>query len=135
MTRSTETVTARRGFFPVVAADEVHVRQAGANGMFAAGNLTVNQGGASVMLAGGDAAIEQGGASIIAAAGDIDVRTGGAAVAAARAVRVERGTVGLVVAKTVTVHDSRVLLTPAEAAALGAALAITGFVLGKVFSR
>lgn len=135
MTGPTETVTARRGFFPVVAGDEVHVQQAGANAMFAAGNLTVEQGGASVMVAGGDAAIEQGGASIIAAAGDVDIRAGGAAVVAAGAVRVEGGIVGIAAGGTVKLHDSRVLLTPPEAAALGVALAITGFVLAKVFSR
>jgi hypothetical protein len=114
--------TARRGFFPLVHGDEVDLRQAGAAGVLARGDVSIRAGGANLLVTGGDLHIEQGGGQTLLAAGDVTIRQGGTIVAAARSVKVDRGWVGLALGGRVDLDDSRVLLGPVEALALGAGL-------------
>jgi hypothetical protein len=114
MNEPVTSTTARRGFFPLVHGDAVDLRQAGAAGVLARGDVSIREGGAQLLVTGGDLHIEQGGGQTLLAAGDVTIRQGGTIVAAARSVTVDRGWVDL--------DDSRVLLGPVEAFALGAGL-------------
>ena len=80
-----------------------------------------------------DVTLSNSGGQLMLAGNNIDVQRGGPAVMAARAVTVQRGMVGMVVGQNVTLGDeTRVLLKPSGAAALGAGFgvgAITGLLL------
>ena len=130
----TET-TARYGFFPLVAADAVTVRQAGVTAAFSAGDLTIEQGGGQFAVTAGNLSITQGGSNALVAGGDVEIIQGGAAVLAARSATVRQGLVGAVVAGNVQLEESRVLLSTPQAAALGAAFAAVLFTLSRTFRR
>jgi len=69
--------------------------------------------------------VRQGGAQWMFSAGDVTVDWGGAALVAAPTVKVERGVVGLVLARRAELGDGvRVLLQPRGAAALGAGVGL-----------
>ena len=125
--------TAHRGFFPLVAGDNVEVRQAGGYAYFAAEDLSISRGGGTFMVAGRDVSIEQGGANVIVSAGDVSITQGGGGMIAAGSVKAEGGFIGVALGGSVELRDSKVLMTPPQAAALGAGLALTGFLLKKLF--
>ena len=79
------------------------------------------------------------GGQLLAAGNTIEVRRGGAAIMAARTIQVQRGVVGVLLAQQATLGDeTRVLLQPAAAAAMGAGFAagaLAGLVLGGTFRR
>lgn len=126
---------ARYGFFPLVAADAVTVRQAGVTAAFCGGDMTMEQGGGQFAVAAGNLSITQGGSNAIVAGGDVEIIQGGAAVLAARAATVRQGLVGAVVAGNVELEESRVLLTTPQAAALGAAFGTVLFALSRILQR
>ena len=66
-------------------------------------------------------------------ADDVRTRSTSAATVAAGSVKAESGFVGVALGGSVELKDSRVLMTPPQAAALGAGLALTGFLLKKLF--
>jgi hypothetical protein len=80
-----------------------------------------------------DVTLTNSGGQIMLAGNNIEVLRGGAAVMAARSVTVQRGLVGMVVAQNATLgDDTKVLLKPTGAAALGAGFgagAIAGLLL------
>jgi fumarate hydratase class II len=80
-----------------------------------------------------DVTLTNSGGQLMLAGNSIDVHTGGAAVMAARSITVQRGLVGMVIAQNATLgDDTKVLLKPSGAAALGAGFgagAIVGLLL------
>ena len=124
MNEATTSTTARAGFFPLVHGDEVEMGQAGAVGVLARGDVSIRQGGANLLATTGDLDIRQGGAQTLLALGDVAISQGGAIVTAAGSVRVDQGWVGLALGGKVDLQDSRVLLGPAQAFALGAGAAL-----------
>jgi len=127
--------TARFGFFPIVAADEVTVRQAAVTAALSAGNLSMTQGGGNFAIAGGNLSITRGGSNAIVAGGDVTIEQGGAVVLAAKSVTLQRGFVGVVLAADVNLEDSRIMFSTAQAAAFGAALGLVIVGLGKFMRR
>jgi len=128
-------VRAHKGFFGVVAGDEVAVSQAGAGAFLSSGNMSIERGGGRLMVVGGDASISQGGGNAIFAGGDITISQGGGAIVAARSIELERSYVGVALGGSVALTDSTVVMTPATAAAFGAGVALTLFGLRKLFGR
>ena len=124
----------RSGFVPLVSGTEVHLQQSCAFAVLARGDVSVYQGGANLLLVGGDLSVEQGGGQTIIAKGDVSIRQGGALVAAAPSVTVQSGWVGLALGGRVELKESRVLLGPAQAAALGAGLGVV-FALARRLLR
>jgi hypothetical protein len=136
MTDDHSDVRAHRGFFPIVKGDRVSVTQAGGSVFLSNTDLTVNQGGAHLMLTRGDATIHQGGANALGARGSVSITQGGAFFTAARAVTASRSYLGVVLAPSVEISDdSRVLLGPVPAIALGVAMGTTLAVLGRLMRR
>ncbi len=127
--------TARYGFFPVVAADEVTVRQAGVTAALSSGDMSMTQGGGQFAIAGGNLSITMGGSNALLAGGDVDIQQGGALILGARSVSVKQGFVGAVIAGDVKLDESRVLMSTPQAAALGAAIGFVILVLGRLFRR
>ena len=121
-----DTASVERSAVGVVAttgATEVH--QSLAASVISGGGVSLSQAGATAIVAAGDAQLRQGGSQWLLAAGDVTVDWGGAAVVAAPVVKVERGFVGLVLARHAEMGDgARVLLQPRGAAALGAGLGL-----------
>ena len=133
-TAHTET-TVRYGFFPIVAADEVNVRQAGVTAALSSGDLSMTQGGGQIAIAGGNLTITMGGSNAMFAGGDVSIEQGGAMLMAAKSVSVRQGFVGAVVAADVELDESQVLMSTPQAAAFGAALGLVVLLLGKLFRR
>lgn len=124
--------TVRYGFFPIVAADTVTVRQAGVTAALSSGDMSVIQGGGNLAIAGGNLAVTMGGSNAMLAGGDVSIEQGGAVVMAAKSVSVHQGFVGAVLAADVHLDDSRVLMSTPQAAAFGAALGIVVVLLGRL---
>lgn len=108
---------AHRGFFPVVAGQDVHVQQGGGVIFLARRNLSIEQGGGQWLLGGGDLSVQQG----------------GTAAMIARSARVERGFVGALIAGRVELGPgARVLLQGSAAVAAAAAAAFAaGWLAGS----
>ena len=108
---------ATRGFFPVVAGNDVHIQQAGG----------------VVFVAKRHLSIEQGGGQVLVSAGTLDVRQGGGTALIAKEAQVSQGIVGVLIAGRATIAPgARVLLrgTPAVALAAVASFA-AGWLLGR----
>jgi len=127
--------TARYGFFPIVAADEVTVRQAGVTAAICSGDLSMTQGGGNFAVAGGNLSITMGGSNAILAGGDVEIQQGGAVLLAAKSVSVSQGFVGVALGAEVKLEGSRVLLSTPQAAAFGAAIGAVLFLLSKLLRR
>lgn len=122
----------RTGFFPVVAGDQISVKQAGGLAFVAKNSLQITQGGGQIVGAGNSVSVHQGGGWLIGAGGNISIDHGGGGVIAARDVRVDRSFLGIALGRKVTVDDSNVLIGSAGSLAIGALL---GLVLGWFISR
>lgn len=131
----THTERARFGFFPVVAGDEVSLRQAGATVALVGDNASFERAGANAALVGGDLSITQGGSNFLLAFGDVSLQQGGTVFLAAKSVRAEQGFIGAVVAGRVELEDTSVLLSTPQALAFGAAAGIACAVLGRLLRR
>ncbi len=125
----------RTGFFPVVAADNVTMTQAGSSAVFSGGDVSLEQAGSNLLVAGGGVDVQQGGAMTMAVMGDATVEQGGALLLGARSVEVRQGFVGLALGGRVEISDSQVLLGPAQAVGLGAGFALVLVVLRALFRR
>jgi len=115
-TQAPEPRHATRGFFPVVAGNDVHIER----------------GGGVVFVAKRHLSIEQGGGQVFVSAGTLDVRQGGGAALVAKEAHVSQGYVGVLIAGRATIAPgARVLLrgTPAVALAAVASFA-TGWLFG-----
>jgi len=121
-----ETATIGQSGVGVVATTgATEVRQSMVASVLSGGGASLAQGYATAIVAAGDAQVRQGGAQWLFSAGDVSVEWGGAAVVAAPTVKVERGMVGLVLARRAEFGDGvRVLLQPRGAAALGAGIGL-----------
>jgi hypothetical protein len=116
-TRASEPRRAARGFFPVVAGNDVHVERGGGIMFLARRHLTVEQGGGQWLVSGGT----------------LDVRQGGGAALIAKEAHVSQGNVGVMIAGRATIAPgARVLLRGAPALALAA---VAGFAAGWVSGR
>jgi hypothetical protein len=97
------------------------------------GNASLAWSSAQLVGSTKDVTLTNSGGQIMLAGNDIEVHRGGAAVMAARTVTVHRGLVGMVVAQNAILGDeTKVLLKPTGAAALGAGFgagAIAGLLL------
>lgn len=117
MRESSDQVTARRGFFPVVMGHDVQVQDAGGLIYIAKQHLHVSRGGGQWLVAGRDQTIEQGGGAILLS----------------RHAHVSQGVVGLLVAGRVTMDGgARALLTVSVPVAAAAA---AGFLAGLLLGR
>ena len=124
---------ARRGFFPVVAGEDVQVREGGGLVFLAKSNMAVTQGGGQWLVAGGDQTLQQsGGACLIAGKNQILEQSGGA-VLIARQARITSGFVGLLIAGRTTVQGGARVLVPISVSAVvaGAAGLAFGLLLGR----
>lgn len=108
---------ATRGFFPVVAGNDVHVER----------------GGGVMFLAKRHLSIEQGGGQWLISAGKLDVRQGGGAALIAKEAQVTDGNVGVLIAGRATIAPgARVLLRATPAVALAAVASFAaGWLLGQ----
>lgn len=131
----THTERARFGFFPLVAGDEVSLRQAGATVVFAGNNASFERAGANAALVGGDLSITQGGSNFLLAFGEASIQQGGTIFLAAKTVRAEQGFIGAVVAGRVELEDTSVLMSTTQAIAFGAALGVAVAVVGRLLRR
>ncbi|MDJ0771538.1 MAG: hypothetical protein QNJ12_22320 [Ilumatobacter sp.] len=129
------TTVARSGFFPIVSGDAVDIRHAGAGAILAKGDVHLHQGGAQMLRVGGDLSIEQGGAQTVLSTGDVNVRQGGMLVAVGRSIEVADGRVGLALSPRVSLTNSRALLGPAQALAVGAGFGAVVAVGRLLFGR
>jgi hypothetical protein len=116
-TQAPESRRATRGFFPVVAGNDVHIEQAGGTLFVAKRHLS----------------IEQGGGQLLVSAGTLDVRQGGGVTLIAKEAQVSHGVVGVLVAGRATIAPgARVLLRATPAVALAAVASFAaGWVLGR----
>jgi hypothetical protein len=115
LTRDARRVT--RGFFPVVAGNDVHVERGGGVMFFAKRHLS----------------IEQGGGQWLVSAGRLDVRQGGGAALIAKEAQVSAGTVGVLIAGRATIAPgARVLFRATPGVALAA---VVGFAVGWLFRQ
>jgi len=121
-----ETATIGQSAVGIVATTgATEVRQGVAASVLSGGGASLAQGYATALVTAGDAHVRQAGAQWMLSAGDVAVEWGGAAVVAAPTVKVERGVVGLVLARRAELGDGvRVLLQPRGAAALGAGVGL-----------
>lgn len=131
----THTERARFGFFPVVAGDEVSLRQAGATMVFAGDSASFERAGANAALVGGDLSISQGGSNFLLAFGEASLQQAGAVFLAAKSVRAEQGFIGAVVAGRVELENTSVLMSTPQAVAFGAALGVAAAVVGRLLRR
>jgi len=100
---------------------------------YARGPVELKLSSASMLVTGGDVNVQYGGAQILAAGGDVRLATAAAGAVVAREVHVERGLVGMLVARDAELSDgARVILRPSGAAALGAGFA-GGLLLAVAF--
>jgi hypothetical protein len=127
--------TASFGFFPVVAGDEVAVRQAGTTAVFAGEHATFERAGSNAAFVGGNLSISRGGVNFLLAGGDVAIEQGGAVVMAARAVRAERAYVGAVLSPKVELADSKILFSTTQAAAFGGALGAAIVIVARLLRR
>lgn len=124
----------RTGFFPVVAADEVTMSQAGSSAVFSGGDVSLTQAGANFLLSAGRANIVQGGAMTLASLGDVTVEQGGAMLVAAGSVSVREGLVGVALGGNVDLDDAKVLIGPVQAIAMGAGIGLV-LLAARLFGR
>src|SRR5262245_43459947 len=116
-TQAPEPRRATRGFFPVIAGNDVHIEQAGGVMFLARRHLS----------------IEQGGGQWLVSAGTLDVRQGGGAALIAKEAQVSRGNVGVLIAGRATIAPgARVLLRATPAVALAA---VASFAAGWLFGH
>ena len=127
-------IAVRTGFFPVVAADEVTLTQAGSSAVFSGGDVSLAQAGANVLFSAGDAEIVQGGAMTLASLGNVKVEQGGAILVGAGSIEVTDGFVGVALGGNVSVRDAQVLIGPAQAAAIGAGFGLV-VLLARMLGR
>ena len=114
---SADTVSAKKGFFPVVAGHDVDVRQAGGVAFLAGHNLSLSEGGGQWLVALGDQTIERG---------------GGAALISRHA-RVRNAFIGLLISGRTTLEGpNRVLV---QLSLPTAAAAAAGFAMGLMLGR
>ena len=130
----TDHLEVRTGFFPVVAADEVSMTQAGSSAVFSGGDVSLAQAGSNLLLAAGSASVRQGGAMTLASMGDVSIEQGGAMVIGARSVEVTEGFVGVALGGRVVLNDSKVVLGPVQAAAIGAGMGMV-LLVGRMLAR
>ena len=116
-TQALEPRRASRGLFPVVSGHDVHVERSGGVVFFAKQHLSVQQGGGQWFVS----------------TGRLDLRQGGGAALIAKEAQVSEGTVGVLIAGSVTMAPgARVLVRATPAVALAA---IAGFAAGWLFGR
>ncbi|HEY7186126.1 MAG TPA: hypothetical protein VH436_06230 [Vicinamibacterales bacterium] len=116
-TQAREPRQAMRGFFPVVAGNDVRVER----------------GGGIIFLAKRHLSIEQGGGQWLLSTGTLDVRQGGGAALIAKEAHVSEGNVGVLIAGRATIAPgARVLLRVTPAVALAA---VAGFAAGWLFGH
>jgi hypothetical protein len=116
-TQAPEPRRASRGFFPVVAGNDVHIER----------------GGGAIFVAKRHLSIEQGGGQMLVSAGTLDVRQGGGVTLIAKEAQVSQGNVGVLIAGRATIGPgARVLLRGTPAVALAAAVS---FAAGWVFGQ
>jgi hypothetical protein len=98
---------------PLFAAEQnLTVANAGAAVLAAKGDMRVEKGGGAVLVAGKDLHVANGGGALLTAGRDVQIADGSCLVANARRdVTVERGTVGIVLGRNVTLGpETRVLI-------------------------
>jgi hypothetical protein len=116
-TQALETRRATRGFFPVVAGNDVHVERSGGVMFLAKQHLTIEEGGGQWLVSGGT----------------LDVRKGGGAALIAKEAHVSEGNVGVLIAGRATfAPGARVFVRASPALAVAAA---AGFAAGWLFGR
>jgi hypothetical protein len=117
MSSSSEAVTHRKGFFPVVVGQDVRLEEAGGLVYIAKGNMTASKSGGQWLVAGGNQTIEQGGGAFLVS----------------RQARVSGGFIGVLVAGRVTLEGgAKALLTiPLPVAAAAAAGFVAGMLIGR----
>src|SRR5262245_27439856 len=116
-TQAPEPRRATRGFFPIVAGNDVHIER----------------GGGVVFVARRHLSIEQGGGQVLVSAGTLDVRQGGGAALVAKEAQVSQGIVGVLIAGRATIAPgARVLLRGTAAVALAA---VGSFAAGWLFGH
>jgi hypothetical protein len=128
-------ITARQGFFPLVTGDKVDLTQAGSLAVMVSGSASFRQAGANFCFVGGNVESTQSGSNMTIAAGNVSMHQSGSGVVAALEVEVQEGFIGAVFARDVKLENSRVLLTPPQAAAFGAGLGLVLLALGRLFRR
>ena len=113
----------------------VDVREAGALAIVAGGDATITQGGAGICVIGGDVTMNQAGVGKMLAGGRVEVTEGGVGQLLALEAEVTDSRVVMVIGGKVTLERSEVMLTTAQAAALGAAAGAVLFLLSRLFRR
>jgi hypothetical protein len=123
----------------VVAGEDATLSASFAGAVVAGRDMVVTAGGGQFLVAGGDITLTTGGAQILVAGGDVDATNLNGGVLVARRVSVERGIVGVLVARDADLGNARVLLNTPQAAALGAVLGlvapVVAFLLHRSFRR
>lgn len=123
------------GFVASVRADgDVVVREAGALAIVAGGNATLKEAGAGMCVVGGDATMTQSGAGNMFVGGSAEMHEAGVGQMMAMEATLTDSRVGVLIGGKVTLERSEVMLSTAQAAALGAAAGAVFFLLSR-FAR
>ncbi len=152
LVRSTTATLRQSAALVVFDSGTTEIRQAGTVAAGAWGDLRISMGGAMVgvsrrnisldrgytqwLIGAGDMTVKQGGAMTMLAGKSINVTQGGAALMVTTSAHVEGGGVGLLISGRTELGDgARVVLRPAGAAALGAALGAVFALICFLFMR
>ncbi len=125
-------------FVGLVKARDVHLTDAGAGFVAAEGNFSILNGGCGPVIANGGVTIRNGGCGPMIANGDVSIEYGGtqAILASGGATIGSGGFVGFVVSPKITVEDGgKVLMTPRQAVAFGAAAGAVCALLSRLIRR
>jgi lipopolysaccharide assembly outer membrane protein LptD (OstA) len=133
MTETDPRTVVQGGFAPIVSAETVEIHSAGAAAVVAGGDVAVHNAGAQMVVARGDVSIANGGAQTILASGGVQVHQGGAAVMVGGHVEVQRGFVGIALAPRITMSETKLILGPSGALALGVGLAFGAGLVRRLF--
>lgn len=124
------------GFVASVRADgDVTVHEAGALAIVAGGDATLKEAGAALCVVGGDVAMTQAGAGNMFVGGSAEMHEAGVGQMVAMEATLTDSRVGVLIGGKVTLERSEVMLSTAQAAALGAAAGVVFFLLSRLTRR
>lgn len=114
---------------------DVVVREAGALAIVAGGSATIREGGAGLCVIGGDVTMSEAGAGNMIVGGSAELSEAGVGQLVALEAHVRDSRVGVLIGGSVTMENTEVMLTTAQAAALGAAAGGVLFLLSRLLRR
>lgn len=124
------------GFVPIIRADgDVSLREGGALAIVAGGNATITEGGTGALVAGGNVTMRDAGAGNMFIGGKAELNQAGVGQVFAVEAQVADSKIGVLLAASASLENSEIVLGTRQAMALGAAIGVVLFSLGRLFHR